>query len=203
MIKINNNKLETIINLFQGHKIRSIWSEEREDYYFSVVDVISALAEPKDPSDYWTTLKRRLVKEEKSEIPTNCRRLKMQAQDGKMRETDALDTKGIFRLIESIPSKKAEPFKLWLAKLGNDKIDEVFDPSKGIEQMIDFYLMKGFDFKWIENRIKSIVDRKKLTYAWKESGIEKPSEFAILTNISYVEWAGMTANEYKTFKKKI
>ena len=198
---MNNNKLETIINLFQGYKIRSIWDSEKEDYYFSVVDVISALAEPKDPSDYWTTLKRRLVKEEKSEIPTNCRVLKMKSdKDGKLYNTDTLDTKGIFRLIESIPSRKAEPFKLWLAKLGNDKIDEVFDPSKGIEQMIDFYLMKGFDFKWIENRIKSIVDRKKLTYAWKESGIEKPSEFAILTNISYVEWAGMTANEYKTFK---
>ena len=165
---MNNNKLETIINLFQGYKIRSIWSEEREDYYFSVVDVISALTDSKNANHYWIVLKGRL-KNEGSELVTNCDQLKLKShKDNKMYLTDVLDTKGIFRLIESIPSKKAEPFKLWLAKLGNEKIDEVFDPSKGIEQMIDFYLMKGFDFKWIENRIKSIIDRKKLTSAWKE-----------------------------------
>ena len=167
---MNNNKLETIINLFQGYKIRSIWSEEREDYYFSVVDVISALTDNTydNSRNYWKWLKNKLD-EEGSKLVSNTNQLKMiSPKDGKNYLTDTLDTKGIFRLIESIPSKKAEPFKLWLAKLGNEKIDEVFDPSKGIEQMIDFYLMKGFDFKWIENRIKSIVDRKKLTYAWKE-----------------------------------
>jgi hypothetical protein len=121
-------------------------------------------------------------------------------KDGKNYLTDTLDTKGIFRLIESIPSKKAEPFKLWLAKLGNEKIDEVFDPSKGIEQMIDIYLAKGLSFEWIEKRVKSIIDRKKLTYAWKESGINNPSEYAILTNVMYKEWSGMTASEYKAYK---
>ena len=144
---MNNNKLKVISNLFEGKEIRSIWDAEKEDYYFSVVDVINVLVNPVDPSDYWTTLKRRLLTEEKSELPTSCRRLKMSAKDGKQRLTDTLDTEGIFRLIESIPSPKAEPYKLWLAKLGREKVDEVFDPSKGIEAMIDLYLKKGYSFE--------------------------------------------------------
>ena len=125
-----NDKLTTITNLFEGKEIRSIWDSEKEEYYFSVVDVINSLAEPKDASDYWTTLKRRMIKEEKSEIPTNCRKLKMKSsKDGKMYKTDTLDTEGIFRLIESVPSSKAEPFKMWLASLGKEIIDEVFDPE--------------------------------------------------------------------------
>ena len=124
----------------------------------------------------------------------------MKAQDGKMRETDTLDTKGIFRLIESIPSPKAEPFKMWLAKLGSDKIDETFDPSRGIDQMIDFYLKKGYTLEWIEARIKAIIDRKKLTNTWKENGVSEGVEFAILTNDIYKEWSGMTAQEYKSYK---
>ena len=125
-----NDKLTTITNLFEGKEIRSIWDSEKEEYYFSVVDVINSLAEPKDASDYWTTLKRRMIKEEKSEIPTNCRKLKMKSsKDGKMYKTDTLDTEGIFRLIESVPSSKAEPFKMWLASLGKERIDEVFDPE--------------------------------------------------------------------------
>ena len=124
----------------------------------------------------------------------------MKAQDGKFRSTDALDTKGIFRLIESIPSPKAEPFKMWLAKLGSDKIDEAFDPSKGIDQMIDFYLKKGYSLEWIEARIKAITDRKKLTNTWKENGVAEGVEFAILTNDIYKEWSGMTAQEYKSYK---
>ena len=195
-----DNKLATITQLFDGKEIRSIWDAEIEDYYFSVVDVITVLANPVDSSDYWTTLKRRLLKEEKSELPTKCRRLKMKAKDGKMRETDTLDTKGIFRLIESIPSPKAEPFKMWLAKLGSDKIDEAFDPSKGIDQMIDFYLKKGYTLEWIEARIKTIIDRKKLTNTWKENGVTEGVEFAILTNDIYKEWSGMTAQEYKSYK---
>ena len=195
-----NNKLATITQLFDGKEIRSIWDAEIEDYYFSVVDVITVLANPADSSDYWTTLKRRLLKEEKSELPTKCRRLKMKAKDGKMRETDTLDTKGILRLIESIPSQKAEPFKMWLAKLGSDKIDEAFDPSKGIDQMIDFYLKKGYTLEWIEARIKAIIDRKKLTNTWKENGVTEGVEFAILTNDIYKEWSGMTAQEYKSYK---
>ena len=195
-----NNKLATITQLFDGKEIRSIWDAEIEDYYFSVVDVITVLANPTDSSDYWTTLKRRLLKEEKSELPTKCRRLKMKAKDGKMRETDTLDTKGILRLIESIPSQKAEPFKMWLAKLGSDKIDEAFDPSKGIDQMIDFYLKKGYTLEWIEARIKAIIDRKKLTNTWKENGVNEGVEYAILTNDIYKEWSGMTAQEYKSYK---
>ena len=195
-----NNKLATITQLFDGKEIRSIWDAEIEDYYFSVVDVITVLANPVDSSDYWTTLKRRLLKEEKSELPTKCRRLKMKAKDGKMRGTDTLDTKGILRLIESIPSQKAEPFKMWLAKLGSDKIDETFDPSRGIDQMIDFYLKKGYTLEWIEARIKAIIDRKKLTNTWKENGVAEGVEFAILTNDIYKEWSGMTAQEYKSYK---
>lgn len=194
------NKLETITNLFEGKEIRSIWDSEKEEYYFSVVDVISALAEPKNPRDYWYQLKKRLTEEEKSEVSTKCRQLKMKAKDGKLRETDTLDTEGIFRLIESVPSPKAEPFKLWLAKLGREKVDEVFDPSKGIDQMIDFYLKKGYTLEWIEARIKAIVNRKKLVKVWYEHGVKKNIEYAMLTNEVYRSWSGMKANEYKAYK---
>ena len=197
---MNQDKLETISNLFEDKEIRSIWDKDKEDYYFSVVDVINALAEPKDPSDYWTTLKRRLTKEEGSELPTNCRKLKMNAKDGKLRETDTLDTEGIFRLIESVPSSKAEPFKVWLAKLGREKVDEVFDPSKGIDQMIDFYLKKGYSLEWVEVRIKAIIDRKRLTKVWDANGVKDRKEYAILTNEIYKEWSGMSAKEYKAYK---
>ncbi len=191
----------TISNLFEGHEIRSIWDSEKEDYYFSVVDVISALAEPKDASDYWTTLKKRLTKEEKSEVPTKCRKLKLKSsKDGKNYLTDTLDTEGIFRLIESVPSPKAEPFKVWLAKLGREEVDNAFDPSKGIDKMIDYYLRKGYTLEWIEARIKAIIDRKKLTNVWRDNGIQSNSEYAILTNEIYKEWSGMTAGEYKVYK---
>jgi len=194
-----NNKLSTITNLFEGKEIRSIWDSEKEDYYFSVVDVIETLTDSNIPKRYWTDLKRKLI-DEGSELYEKIVRLKMRAQDGKMRETDTLDTKGIFRLIESIPSPKAEPFKMWLAKLGSDKIDETFDPSRGIDQMIDFYLKKGYTLEWIEARIKAIIDRKKLTNTWKENGVAEGIEFAILTNDIYKEWSGMTAQEYKSYK---
>lgn len=197
---MNQDKLKTISNLFEGKEIRSIWDSEKEEYYFSVVDVINALAEPKNPRDYWYQLKKRLSDEEKSEVSTNCRQLKMKAQDGKMRETDTLDTAGIFRLIESIPSPKAEPFKVWLANLGSEKIDEVFDPSKGIDQMIDIYLKKGYTLEWIEARIKAVIDRKKLTKVWQNNGIKEGKEYGILTNEIYKEWSGMTASEYKSYK---
>ena len=195
-----NDKLTTITQLFDGKEIRSIWNAEEEDYYFSVVDVIFVLTESPNPRDYWYRLKTRMTEEEKSEVSTKCRQLKMKAQDGKMRITDALDTKGIFRLIESVPSPKAEPFKMWLAKLGSDKVDEVFDPSKGIDQMIDFYLKKGYTLEWIEARIKAIIERKKLTNTWKDNGVREGIEYAILTNDIYKEWSGMTAQEYKSFK---
>ena len=194
-----DNKLATITQLFDGKEIRSIWDAEKEDYYFSVVDVIETLTDSNIPKRYWTDLKRKLI-DEGSELYEKIVRLKMRAQDGKMRETDTLDTKGIFRLIESIPSPKAEPFKMWLAKLGSDKIDEAFDPSKGIDQMIDFYLKKGYSLEWIEARIKAIIDRKKLTNTWKENGVTEGVEYAILTNDIYKEWSGMSAQEYKSYK---
>ena len=197
---MNQDKLKTISNLFEGKEIRSIWDSEKEEYYFSVVDIINALAEPKNPRDYWYQLKKRLSDEEKSEVSTNCRQLKMKAQDGKMRETDTLNTVGIFRLIESIPSPKAEPFKVWLANLGSEKIDEVFDPSKGIDEMIDIYLKKGYTLEWIEARIKAVIDRKKLTKVWQDNGIKEGKEYGILTNEIYKEWSGMTASEYKSYK---
>lgn len=193
-------KLEMISNLFEEKEIRSIWDSEKEDYYFSVVDVINALAEPKDPSDYWTTLKRRLIKDEKSQLPTKCRSLKLKAQDGKMRFTDTLNTEGILRLIESVPSSKAEPFKLWLAHLGKREIDSIYNPSIGIEKMIDYYQNKGYSMDWIVDRINSIITRKKLTNTWEEHGVESNNEYAILTNEIYKQFSGMTANEYKSFK---
>ena len=194
------NKLETINNLFEGNEIRSIWDKEKEDYYFSVVDVIKALTNANIPRNYWSDLKRKF-KNEGSQLHENIVQLRMKSQkDGKSYLTDTLDTEGIFRLIESVPSPKAEPFKLWLAKLGREKVDEVFDPSKGIDQMIDFYLKKGYSLEWIEARIKAIIDRKKLTKTWKDSGINEGTEFAILTNEIYKEWSGMTASQYKAYK---
>ena len=197
---MEKNKLETINNLFEGNEIRSIWDKEKEDYYFSVVDVIKALTNANIPRNYWSDLKRKF-KNEGSQLHENIVQLRMKSQkDGKSYLTDTLDTEGIFRLIESVPSPKAEPFKLWLAKLGREKVDEVFDPSKGIDQMIDFYLKKGYSLEWIEARIKAIIDRKKLTKTWKDSGINEGTEFAILTNEIYKEWSGMTASQYKAYK---
>ena len=196
---MNQDKLKTISNLFEGNEIRSIWDSEKEDYYFSVVDVIAALTESKEPRKYWSVLKIRL-KKEGGQVTTNCSQLKMMAPDGKIRMRDVLDTEGIFRLIESVPSPKAEPFKMWLASLGSEKIDEVFDPSKGIDQMIDIYLKKGYTLEWIETRIKAIIDRKKLTKVWQDNGIKEGNEYAILTNEIYKEWSGMTASEYKSYK---
>jgi len=194
-----NDKLTTITQLFDGKEIRSVWNAEEEDYYFSVVDVISTLTDSPNPRKYWSVLKNRLFKEG-SEVTTKCSQLKMLAPDGKYRLRDAMLTKDIFRLIESVPSPKAEPFKMWLAKLGSDKVDEVFDPSKGIDQMIDFYLKKGYTLEWIEARIKAIIERKKLTNTWKDNGVNEGIEYAILTNDIYKEWSGMTAQEYKSFK---
>lgn len=197
---MEQNKLETITNLFEGKEIRSIWDSEKEEYYFSVVDVIAVLTDSKDSSDYWTTLKRRLIKDEGSELPTNCRSLKLKAKDGKMRNTDTLSTKWIFRLIESVPSPKAEPFKVWLANLGSERIDEVFDPEVAINRAVNYYRNKGYSDEWIKKRLNGIVDRFKLTDIWKDGGIEKPVEYALLTNEIYKGWSGMKASEYKAYK---
>lgn len=193
------NKLNTITNLFEGSEIRSIWDSEKEEYYFSVVDVIGVLTESSNPRHYWAVLKSRLNKEG-SEVVTNCDQLKMLAPDGKMRLRDAMATKDIFRLIESIPSPKAEPFKLWLASLGSDRINEVFDPEIAINRAVNYYRNKGYTDEWIKNRLNGIVDRFKLTDIWKEGGIEKPIEYAMLTNEIYKGWSGMKASEYKTYK---
>lgn len=194
-----NNKLETISNLFEGNEIRSIWDSEKEEYYFSVVDVISVLTESKDPSHYWRTLKSRML-QEGNETVTNCDTLKLKAKDGKMRYTDMLDTKNIFRLIESIPSPKAEPFKMWLANLGSERIDEVFNPELAVNRAVEYYRKKGYDDKWIKSRLTGIVDRFKLTDVWKKSGIVKDYEYGILTNEIYKTWSGMKASEYKAYK---
>ncbi len=196
---MNENKIKTISNLFENKKIRSVWDKEKEEYYFSVVDVISALTDSNIPKRYWSDLKIKL-NNEGSQLYEKIVRLKMKAQDGKLRQTDTLDTEGIFRLIESVPSPKAEPFKLWLAKLGRQKVDEVFDPSKGVDEMIDLYLKKGYSLEWIEARMKVIVNRKKLTKVWNNNGIKDGVEYAILTNTIYEEWSGMNAKQYKEYK---
>ncbi len=196
---MNKDKLETISNLFDGNEIRSIWNSEKEEYYFSVIDVISVLTESSDPSHYWRTLKSRMIKEG-NETVTNCDTFKLKAKDGKMRNTDMLDTKNILRLIESVPSPQAEPFKMWLANLGKERIDEVFDPEIAIKRAIDYYRKGGYSDKWIETRLKGILDRNKLTDIWKEGGITENYEYGILTNEIYKEWSGMKASEYKIFK---
>jgi len=197
---MKENKIDTITNLFEGNEIRSVWNSQREDYYFSVVDVIGVLTESNNPRNYWNMLKKRLMEEEKSELYTKCVQLKIKAKDGKFRETDTLDTEGIFRLIESVPSPKAEPFKIWLAALGKERIDEVFDPEKAIDRAINYYRKKGYTDDWIEFRLKGILNRKKLTDIWKDNGILEDYEYAMLTNEIYKTWSGMKANEYKEFK---
>ena len=194
-----NNKLTIITNLFEGKEIRSIWDSEKEEYYFSVVDVIAALTDANIPRNYWSDLKRRLV-EEGSEVHEKIVQLKLKAKDGKMRETDTLDTEGIFRLIESVPSSKAEPFKMWLAALGKERIDEVFDPEIAVNRAVEYYRKRGYDDKWIKSRLTGIVDRFKLTDVWKKSGITKDYEYGILTNEIYKSWSGMKASEYKAYK---
>ena len=197
---MSKDKLETISNLFEGNEIRSIWNNEKEEYYFSVVDVISALTNANIPRNYWSDLKRKL-KVEGSQLHEKIVQLKMKSKkDGKNYLTDTLDTKGILRLIESVPSPKAEPFKLWLANLGSERIDEVFDPEIAINRAVDYYRKRGYSDKWIKDRLDGIVDRKRLTDVWKDGGITKNYEYGILTNEIYQEWSGMKASEYKAFK---
>ena len=192
-----NNKLETISNLFEDKEIRSIWDSEKEEYYFSVVDIIGALTNANIPRNYWSDLKRKLSVEG-SQLHENIVQLKMKSKkDGKSYLTDTLDTKGVLRLIESVPSPKAEPFKLWLANLGSERIDEVFDPEIAINRAVNYYRNKGYTDEWIKARLTGIVDRFKLTDIWKEGGITKPMEYAMLTNEIYKGWSGMKASEYK------
>ena len=196
---MDNNKIETISNLFEDKEIRSVWDSEKEEYFFSVVDVISALTDSPEPRKYWSVLKSRL-KKEGSKVTTNCSQLKMLAPDGKIRLRDAMTTRDIFRLIESVPSPKAEPFKLWLANLGSERINEVFDPEIAVNRAVEYYRNKGYTDEWIKARLTGSVDRFKLTDVWKEGGINKPIEYALLTNEIYEGWSGMKASEYKNYK---
>ena len=196
---MNQEKMHLINKIFNDKTIRTVWDKEDEKYYISVVDIVGVLSESKDGRKYWNKLKQRL-KEEGNETVTNCHQLKLRAQDGKYRLTDVVDIEGMFRIIESVPSKNAEPIKVWLAKLGSERIDEVFDPSLAAQRAIDLYRTKGFDENWIAKRMKSIQNRKQLTDVWKENGIEDAKEYAILTNEIYKTWSGMTSKEYKEYK---
>ncbi len=196
---MNQDKMHLINKIFNNETIRTVWNKEEEQYYVSVVDLVGIISESKDKQSYWRKLKQRL-REEGNETVTNCHALKLKAQDGKYRLTDVVDIEGMFRIIESIPSKNAEPIKEWLAKLGSERIDEVFDPSIAAQRAIDLYRAKGYEEKWITKRMQGIQDRKELTDVWQENGITESKEFAILTNEIYKTWSGMTAKEYKEFK---
>ena len=196
---MKENQMHLINKMFNSETIRTIWNREEQKYYISVVDIVGVLSESDNPRNYWKVLKHRL-KKEGNESVTNCNQLKLKSLDGKYYNTDVVDIEGMLRIIESIPSKNAEPIKLWLARLGRERIDEVFDPSITVQRAIDTYRAKGYDEEWIIKRIKGIQDRKKLTDVWKKGGVTEEIEFAILTNDIYKEWSGMTANEYKEFK---
>ena len=196
---MKQDKMHLINKIFNNETIRTVWDKDDEKYYISVVDIVGIISESKDGRKYWNKLKQRL-KEEGNETVTNCHQLKLKAQDGKYRATDVIDIEGMFRIIESIPSKNAEPIKQWLAKLGSERIDEVFDPSLAAKRAMDIYRTKGYDEKWIAKRLKGIQDRKELTDVWQENGIIEGKEYAILTNEIYKEWSGMTAKEYKQYK---
>ena len=191
--------MHLINKIFNNETIRTVWDKEDEKYYISVVDIVGVLSESENPRNYWKVLKHRL-KKEGNESVTNCNQLKLKSSDGKYYNTDVVDIEGMFRIIESIPSKNAEPIKGWLAKLGSERIDEVFDPSLAAQRAIDIYRAKGYDEKWIAKRLKGIQDRKELTDIWQENGITEGKEYAILTNEIYKEWSGMTAKEYKQYK---
>ena len=190
---------ETSIKLFDSKQIRSAWNGDEEKWYFSIVDVIGVLTESIDALAYWRKLKQRL-KAEGNETVTDCHGLKMQAADGKMRLTDVADTEQLFRLIQSVPSPKAEPFKLWLARVGSERIDEIEDPEKGIDRLMETYLRKGYSKEWINQRLKSIEVRKELTDEWEDRGVKKGEGFAILTDEITKAWSGFTTKQYKDFK---
>ena len=196
---MKEDKMHLINRIFDNEEIRTIWDKETEKYYISVVDVVGVITESKDGRKYWNKLKQRL-KEEGNASVTKCHQLKLKSSDGKYYKTDVVDIEGMFRIIESIPSKNAEPIKQWLAKLGSERIDETFDPSITLQRAIDLYRLKGYDEAWIAKRIKVLQERKQLTDVWKENGVNEQVEYAILTNEIYKTWSGMTAKEYKEFK---
>jgi SOS response regulatory protein OraA/RecX len=190
---------ETAIKIFEQKKIRSHWDDEQERWYFSVVDVVTILTESENPQTYWRVLKKRLL-DEGNETVTNCNALKMLAADGKMRLADVADTEQLFRLIQSIPSPKAEPFKLWLAKVARERIDEIEDPEIGIDRLMETYLKKGYSKEWINQRLKTIEVRKDLTDEWEKRGVSKGQEYAILTDEITKAWSSFSVKQYKKHK---
>ncbi len=192
--------MDNEIKLFEGKQVRSVWNNEKEEWYFSVVDVVAVLTDSKNPRDYWYRVKKRMSEEEKSELSTFCRQLKLTSSDGKKYDTDAADMQGILRIIQSIPSPKAEPFKMWLATVGKERIDEVIDPEQAIDRALATYLKKGYSREWINQRLQSIQVRKELTDAWQDHGVKAGKEYAILTDEVSKAWSGMTTRAYKDFK---
>jgi len=192
-------KSSTAIKLFENQKVRTAWNDSDEKWYFSVVDVIQILTESTNAAAYWRKLKQRL-KQEGNETVTNLHGLKMVVADGKMRLTDVANTEQLFRLIQSIPSPKAEPFKLWIAKVARERIDEIEDPEIGIERLMETYLKKGYSKEWINQRLKSIEVRKELTDEWENRGVKKGQEYAILTDEITKAWSGFSVKQYKNFK---
>ena len=197
MIKDNNQ--QESLQLFEDQPVRTAWDEEHEEWYFSIVDVVGVLTESKDPTTYWRKLKQRL-KEEGNETVTNCHGLKMKAADGKRRLTDVANTEQLLRIIQSIPSKKAEPFKMWLAEVGRERIEETLDPELIAERLVSTYERKGYTREWINQRLMAISARKELTDEWKDRGIEKSKEYAILTDELTSAWSGMTTRQYKNLE---
>ena len=188
------------VKMFEGSQIRSVWDNEREEWYFSVVDVIGSLTESNNPRDYWYRVKKRMSEEERSELSTFCRQLKLKSTDGKSYKTDVADMQGVFRIIQSVPSPKAEPFKIWLAEVGKERIDEIIDPELMIDRALESYARKGYSREWINQRLQAIQVRKELTDTWQDHGVKAGNEYAILTNEISKAWSGMTTREYKDFK---
>ena len=197
---MNQDKMHLMNKIFNNETIRTVWDREEEKYYISIVDIVGVLSGSSRPRKYWSDLKKKIIEEGHIELSEKIGQLKLKSSDGKYYNTDVVDIEGMFRIIESIPSKNAEPIKGWLAKLGSERIDEVFDPSIAAQRAIDIYRAKGYDEKWIAKRLKGIQDRKELTDIWQENGITEGKEYAILTNEIYKEWSGMTAKEYKQYK---
>lgn len=200
MFKRGGRCMSDDVKMFEGSQIRSVWDNEREEWYFSVVDVIGSLTESNNPRDYWYRVKKRMSEEERSELSTFCRQLKLKSTDGKSYKTDVADMQGIFRIIQSVPSPKAEPFKMWLAEVGKERIDEIIDPELTIDRALEGYARKGYSREWINQRLQAIQVRKELTDTWQDHGVKAGNEYAILTNEISKAWSGMTTREYKDFK---